>query len=161
MLSVFLVTHSHQHLPSQKCVWCGWNFMDQIISTRGLWVLISGWPLLFLGDLFPKSFLQLIPNTNSSPDGSNHTKGKVPWPQKPPWESHAPGGWSPQRTLYPGTHPLLRSISPGQIRGVWRWGVRGGVLSTRDSFSGDTRSCREHKPPPLRLLLAWRRDSLM
>ena len=74
----FLVTRSHQHLPSQKCIWYGWSFMDQIISTRGLRVLISGWSLLSLRDLFLKVSWSSDPAPTVAPMGPTTQRAKSP-----------------------------------------------------------------------------------
>ena len=106
------------------------------------------------GRSVPKSFLQLRRNPNSSPDGSNHTKGRVPWLRSLLEKATPQEAGVPREPSTPGHIPCSEASPEG------RSGVRGGggfggrVLSIRDSFSGDTRSCREQKPPPTSLLLA-------
>ena len=127
----------------------GPNHFNERSSGSHLWMVtpVSERPV-------PKSFLKLRPSSNSSPDGSNHTKGKVPWLRSLLEKAMSQEAGVPREPSTPGYIPCSEASPQG------RSGVRGGgefggwVLSTRDSFSGDTRSRREQKPPPPSPLLA-------
>lgn len=82
---LFLVTYSHQHFPSQNCIWYGFNFTGQtIVLMRSLRVLISGLPLMFLGILFLKVSSSSVPAPVGDLLTPSTSRAKSHLPKEPP-----------------------------------------------------------------------------
>lgn len=158
----FLVTHSHQHLPSQNYIWYGFNFTGQTtILMRSLRVLLPGWLLLFLRSLFWKVSSSSVLAPVGALVGAFTWRAKSCLPKEPPWGSQAPAGCTIREPSAPGCLPRSEASPQGRAGGQGGGGLGSWALETRSQE--DTWSCRAGKPPvlsffPLEGGIQWRRN---